>query len=56
MGLGTDVVNEAGLMETNRTYQVATIIPAKNLVPITVEPEPGIYRPRLAAAKGLPVI
>ena len=43
-------------METNRTYQVATIIPAKYLLPITGDPVPGTYRPKLAAAKGLPVI
>lgn len=41
-----------GLIETNLTIYVRTIMPAKYREPMTVEPVPGSYSPSDAPAKG----
>jgi hypothetical protein len=39
--LGGIADRPVGLIETNLTMYVSTIIPAKYFVPMTVDPEPG---------------
>jgi hypothetical protein len=51
-GVGTGSPAPFGLIDTNLTVHVTTIMPEKYRLAICVDPEPGIVSPRDAPAKG----